>query len=106
MQCLHFSIVSAIQLANFFTLVFLQNVMHESVYTLMAKIPLSLQVPNGWKVSLVDNPGFDERNKRISETAVQSLKASSAYLYITTYDQYRQTQNVDFIKAMYENNNG
>ena len=111
MQCLHFLIVAISHTASqfflqYFTLVFLQNVTDKSVYILMVKIPLSLQVPNGWKVSLADNPGFDERNKRISENAVRSLKASSAYLYITTYDQYRQAQSVDFIKAMYEDNKG
>ena len=77
-----------------------------SVYVLKTQIPLSLSVPGGWQVSLIDNPGFDEYNPHITETALQSLKVSSAYLYITTYDQYRQTQSADFFLAKYKDNKG
>ena len=39
-------------------------------------------VPLGWTVSLVDNPGFGEINKCITQLADASLVTSSAYIYL------------------------
>lgn len=76
------------------------------MYTLKTEIPLFYQVPQGWQVSFMDNPGYNEYTKHVTDTALQSLKFSSACLYVTTYDQYRQEQTAKFFKRMYEENQG
>lgn len=84
----------------------MQNGAEDSNYVLKVQIPLFLQVPEGWQVSLVDNPGYDEYTAHVTDAADQSLRISSACLYITTYDQYRQKQVASFFKKMYEENKG
>lgn len=76
------------------------------MYVLKCKTPLFQQVPEGWLVSLVDNPGFNEYTAHVTKFAVQSLKISSACVYVTTYDQYRQKDTAEFFKQMYKANKG
>jgi hypothetical protein len=73
-----------------------------------------LQVPsclfkdigNDWKLSIVDNPGFNESTDYITERAKWSLKHSSACIFVTTYDQYQQKDTAKFIEAVYKENRG
>ena len=50
---------------------------------------LAKNVPRGWTVSLVDNPGFGEAKEHITQIADASLVSSSAYIYLL------QTENVN-----------
>lgn len=75
-------------------------------YVLKVKTPLFQQVPEGWQVSLVDSPGFNEYTVHVTDAAVHSLKVSSACVYVTTYEQYREKDTADFFKRMYRGNNG
>lgn len=77
-----------------------------SVYVLKAKMPLFQQVPDGWQVSLVDNPGFNEHTVHVTDAAAHSLKVSSACVYVTTHEQYRGRETADFFKRMYRGNKG
>lgn len=77
-----------------------------SKYHLKAKFPFPLEVPTGWMVYFIDNPGFDEFSTEVSEVAMNGLGISSAVLYITTYDQYRQVQTTGFFQNMYQKNRG
>ena len=48
-----------------------------------ANIPILVgSVPDGWTVSLVDNPGFGEAKEHVSRLASVSMKISSAYIYL------------------------
>lgn len=64
------------------------------------------QVPREWHISIMDNPGFNECTGHITDAAVQSLKISSACVYVTTYDQYRDRETASFFKTMYKENKG
>ena len=70
------------------------------------RTPLDLKVPDGWKISLVDNPGSNEHTAHVSDAARLSLKVGSAYLYITTPIDYEQAETALFFKKMYTENKG
>lgn len=50
---------------------------------LKVNVPLlDCEIPKGWTVSLVDNPGFGEDNAHIEQLASMSVKVSAAYIYL------------------------
>jgi hypothetical protein len=63
-------------------------------------------IGNEWKLSIVDNPGFNESSDCITEMAKWSLKHSSACIFVTTHDQYQQKAIAEFIEAVYKENRG
>lgn len=69
-------------------------------------MPLIDEVPQGWQLSLIDNPGFDEHTEHVTDTALQSLKFSSACFYVTTFEQYKRKETAIFFKKMYAENSG
>lgn len=69
-------------------------------------MPLFGEVRQGWQVSLIDNPGCDEDRDDVTDAALQSLKISSAFFYVTTYEQYRRKETASFFKKMYKENKG
>lgn len=73
---------------------------------LKVKLPLFLQVPEGWRLSLADNPGLDESIKCVTDEAMKSLKFSSAFCYVTTFGQYQQRETADLIRKLHKANKG
>ena len=54
----------------------------------------------GWKVSLVDNPGFGEAKECISTMADASMKASCAYIYLLPAGSIGGKETMSFYKAL------
>ena len=75
-------------------------------YVLRVKMTLFAHVLEGWQVSLTDNPGCDQGHDHVYDTALQSLKISSACFYVATYEQYRTRDTARFFRKMYEENKG
>ena len=50
---------------------------------LQVRVPILSEVPPGYSVSLVDNPGYGETNVHITQLADDSAKISSVYVYVT-----------------------
>ena len=56
---------------------------------LRVHIPLLTEsVPPGWTISLVDTPGFGEKNYHVQQMAKEALETSAAYVYLL------QTENI------------
>ena len=49
---------------------------------------LTNNVPPGWNVSLVDTPGFGEKNEHVQQLAKEAMETSAAYIYLL------QTENI------------
>ena len=60
---------------------------------------LSKNVPAGWSVVLVDNPGFGEADKHIVEVTSESWESSAAYVYLTTSETRGLITEVNLFKA-------
>lgn len=71
-------------------------------------IPLLLaNVPDGWVVSLVDNPGFNEANKKhIQQLAEASVVSSAAYIFLTDTARMGNTATADFFRKLLETDRG
>ena len=50
---------------------------------LQVKVPILSGVNHGYRISLLDNPGFGETNEYITQLADTSAKSSSVYVYVT-----------------------
>jgi hypothetical protein len=89
----------------YFKFIFLQEkVVDEQIL----QVPSCLfeNIGNDWKLSIVDNPGFNESTDYITERAKWSLKHSSACILVTTYAQYQQKDIAKFIESVYKENRG
>ena len=52
-------------------------------YTLTANVPILSGVQRGWRITILDNPGFGESHQeRMMERTETTLKVSTAFLYI------------------------
>ena len=63
-------------------------------------------VPPGWSVALVDNPGFGEDNQHIQQLAEVAMKTSSAYLYVVDSDALQDATDAKSFKLLYERDPG
>ena len=72
--------------------------------TLNVNIPLLFEnVPDGWTVCLVDNPGFNEANKQhIQQLADASVMSSAAYVFLTEIARMNTTATADFFRRLSE----
>jgi len=57
-------------------------------------------------VSLVDTPGFGEFNSCVEALATEALKSSSAFVYITTYENLQALGNADWLKFILQHDQG
>ena len=55
---------------------------------------------------LVDTPGTGDLNSRVAVAAEGALKSSSAYVFITTYEELDTAENASFIKTLYARDRG
>ena len=55
---------------------------------------------------MVDTPGFGEFESRVESLATEALKCSSAYVYITTYADLHTKANADYLKFIYQRDQG
>ena len=69
-------------------------------------IPLLANTPPSWQVVLVDTPGTGEFNSRIAVATEGALKSSSAYVFITTYEELQSAENASFIKFLHAHDRG
>jgi len=69
-------------------------------------IPLLANTPPNWQVVLVDTPGTGDFNSRVVVAAEGALKSSSAYVFITTYEELDTAENASFIKTLYAHDRG
>ena len=49
----------------------------------------------------MDTPGTGDFNSRVAVAAEGALKSSSAYVFITTYEELDTAENASFIKTLY-----
>ena len=61
---------------------------------------LDERVPMDWKVSLMDNPGFGETTKCITNLADASITFSSAYIYLIQLENVGGTEADKFFTAL------
>ena len=67
---------------------------------LIVNIPLLAdEVPPGWTVSLVDNPGFGEAKEHV-QLADASLVTSSAHIYLIQTENIGVTEAAHFFKEL------
>ena len=57
-------------------------------------------VPHGWKISIIDNPGFGEANEQITQLAEASLVTSSAYIYLMQTENIGGREAADFFREL------
>ena len=57
-------------------------------------------IPQGWSVSLVDNPGFGEANKHIEQMAAVSMKSSAAYIYLMETERMDSQKDKESLQAI------
>lgn len=70
-------------------------------YTLFASIPIIKEPPGtDWKIYLVDNPGFGDANKGVSDLATTAVTSSSSYVYIMNYKQLGDEEDTKAFKLM------
>ena len=50
---------------------------------------------------LVDAPGTGDLNSRVAVAAEGALKSSSAYVFITTYEELQSAENASFIQNLH-----
>ena len=66
--------------------------------SLILKVHLPLlteNVPPGWRVSLVDNPGFADSKEHVSKLAESSIGNSAAYIYLIETQQLMGKEDRD-----------
>ena len=64
-------------------------------------IPMfSGSVPLGWKVSIIDNPGFGETKEQITQLAEASMVTSCAYIYLLQTENIGGRDTADFFKQL------
>ena len=69
--------------------------------TLKVNIPLLCgSVPPGWRVSIIDNPGFGEAKEQITQLAEASMVTSSAYIYLLQSENIGGREAADFFKQL------
>ena len=70
-------------------------------YTLFASISI-IDPPLGteWKIDLIDNPGFGDANKGVSDLATTAVTSSSSYVYIVNYKQLRDDEDTKAFRLM------
>ena len=61
---------------------------------------LADNVPSGWTVSLVDNPGFGEAKQHVVQLADASLITSSAYIYLLQTESIGGVAAQEFFKDL------
>ena len=69
---------------------------------LQVRIPILSEVPPGYSVSLVDNPGYGETNAHITQLADDSAKISSVYVYVTQSGNIAGTTDSEFFRKLAE----
>ena len=67
---------------------------------------LASKIPKGWTLSLVDNPGFGERNELVEQLTMVSMVTSSAYIYLTQTENVRGREAFKFFKGLQEKDKG
>jgi len=70
-------------------------------YTLFASIPI-INPPQGtdWKIDLIDNPGFGDAKKGVSDLATAAVTSSSSYVYIMNYTQLGDHEDTKAFRLM------
>ena len=63
---------------------------------------LAENVPPEWIISLVDNPGFGDTKKHISQLAASSVSSSCAYIYLLQAENIDGIEADEFFKALHE----
>lgn len=61
---------------------------------------LADKVPSGWKVNLVDNPGFGEAREHVTQLAEASIVTSSAYIYLLQTENIGGEEAEEFFKEL------
>ena len=69
---------------------------------LRVNIPILSEVPPGYSVSLVDNPGYGETNEHITQLADDSAKISSVYVYVTQSGNIAGVTDFEFFRKLAE----
>ncbi len=62
--------------------------------------------PLGWRVSLVDTPGFGEDNPTAMQVADRALKSSSAHLYVVNKETLKDSVDAKFYREFEEKDQG
>ena len=75
--------------------------------TLTANVDILDQAPEGWQISLLDNPGFGEsfQEKLMLETEM-TMKTSSAYLYIMDAGQLSDKEDERCLDLIHRSDEG
>lgn len=55
---------------------------------------------HGYRISLLDNPGFGETNEYITQVADVSAKSSSVYVYVTESANVASVTDFNFFKNL------
>ena len=76
------------------------------VCTLLTHVPFLADVPNDWHVNLVDTPGFVEFDRHVEFLATEAQKSSSAYVYVTTYDNLWAQPSADYLRFIFAHDQG
>ena len=74
--------------------------------TLLTCVPFLADVPNDWHVSLVDTPGFGESVGHVEFLATEAQKSSSAYVYVTTYENLNAQANTNCLRSIFAHDQG
>ncbi len=61
---------------------------------------LFVGVEEGWRVCLLDNPGFGEDNVGVQQIAMAAVGPSAAYMFLTTIDSIGGTTNAKFFRDL------
>ena len=57
-------------------------------------------VPPGWKMTIIDNPGFGETEEQITQPAEDSMVTSCAYIYLLQTENIGGRDVADFFKEL------
>ena len=74
--------------------------------TLLTRVPFLADAPNDWHVNLVDTPGFGESVSHVEFLATEAQKSSSAYVYVTTYENLRAETNTNCLRSILAHDQG
>lgn len=74
--------------------------------TLHVNVPALSEIPEGWNVSLSDNPGLGEANEHTVQLAHSSVQECSAYVYVTNRDIVGSKADLKFFKQLAKHDKG
>ena len=75
-------------------------------FELHVNAPVLSGVPPGWRVCLVDNPGFGEAKQHVEQLAERAMKISSAYVYLLTTKSVGDKVDAEAFRNLAERDGG